>query len=133
MTWDEFYAHVTMQFSTINEWRGNNCIYWNHGDSEKYSVSWVTGGMGGGNCWGDSANYEVEAEPEPDLRDIDQLLETVCENLTLVKYRKVMAAVVKWDSHTDSEYYGNYTTYGSITVNYRDLYDQLVENRAWPC
>ena len=127
MTSEEFQGHVTAVFSSAMSWRGENHLRWPHGTDAYYEVSWVSGGMCGGNCWGDSADTEVSSEPEPDLDKLDELLEYVAPSMTIKQYKKLRAEVVYRDSRSDYEYYGNYTTYGVKRVEFDKLYQTLKE------
>lgn len=131
MTYDEFYGHVVAVFSSAMTWRGENTINWYHGSPDHYQVEWRTGGMCGGNCWGDSADHPVDADPEPDMPLLDQLLEEVCPDISFIKYKHVLNKCVKHDTTTMHEYYGNYTMFAQKRVNFRDLYDALVKVGAW--
>jgi hypothetical protein len=127
MTWEEFDNHVRAVFSTSSTWQGKEQIHWFYGSPLYYQVEWVTGGLTGGNCWGDNADQSVSSDPEPELELLDQFLEVICPALTLRQYRELTAAVVNRGSYTDYEYYGNYTTKCTKTVSYRDLYNEMVK------
>lgn len=127
MTWDEFYGHVVVVFSTAMEWRGENHISWPHGNPEYYQVTWITGGRSGGNCWGDSAEWDVAPEDEPELDLLIKLMEQVCPDVPMLKYYKLVNSVVEIDSRSDYEYYGNYTTYGIKQVRFDRLYAGMRE------
>ncbi len=127
MTREEFQGHVALVFSSAAEWRGENHLYWSQGTEDHYEVTWVSGGMCGGNCWGDDADTEVSAEPEPDLLKLDELLESVAPQMTVKQYKQLRGQVVEVDTKSDHEYYGNYTTYGVKRVNFHTLYKVLKE------
>ena len=127
MTREEFQGHVALVFSSAAEWRGENHLYWGYGTEDHYEVTWVSGGMCGGNCWGDDADTEVSAEPEPDLLKLDELLESVAPQMTIKQYKQLRGQVVEVDTKSDHEYYGNYTTYGVKRVNFHTLYKVLKE------
>ena len=127
MTQEEFDGHVRAVFSTSSTWQGKEHINWFYGSPLYYQVEWVTGGLTGGNCWGDNADQSVSSDPEPELELLDQFLEVICPALTLRQYRELTATVVNRDSYTDYEYYGNYTTKGTKTISYRDLYNEMVK------
>jgi hypothetical protein len=115
MTMDEFMDTVN---GAIGGWR-------TYEPEDTLSVKWVTGGITGGNCWGDSAEYAVTAEPEPEFRDLDVILEAVVPNISFVAYKKLVNELVETDSDTEYEWYGNYTHYAQKKVNLLDLYNQL--------
>ena len=126
MTWDEFYDKITRRFSYAQTWGGKNETRW-HGDANNYEVEWRTGGMSGGNCWGDEPSYSLDADDVPEMTGIDELFAEICPNITFLEYKRVMKDLVESDSRTEYEYYGNHTNYGIRRVNYRQLYDRLVE------
>ena len=112
MTWEEFKEKVKEVL---------------HDTGDSYEVSWTTGGIEGGNCWGDNPQYPVSAEPAPELNGIDELLMVVCPDISWLKHRVIMSRIVEVDTNGGhSDYYGNYTTRASKKVSYRRLYDELV-------
>lgn len=131
MTREEFQGHVAVVFSSAMTWRGENEIYWSYGSPDQYEVSWVSGGMCGGNCWGDHADSEVSAEAEPDLTKLDELLEQVAPHMTVRQYKQLLAQVVQRDDRSDYEYYGNYTTYGVKLVKFDTLYQALQDMKVF--
>jgi hypothetical protein len=94
-------------------------------------ATWTTGGMSGGSCWGDDANYPVDAEPEPDDTTVDTILERVAPSLTFLQYRKLMRAdLYERTNGVQNEYYGNYTTWTRRTLKLRTFYAALREITA---
>ena len=91
-------------------------------------IKWRTGGDWGGSCWdeGDRTPNPIDGEQEPDLNDLETIILAFDENISYVKYKQLMS-VVKYDTETNYEYYGNYTTYGTKEVVLRDLYNRMVE------
>src|ERR1019366_6274789 len=135
MTYDDFYKIVEETYSELlhnyptylsKQKAGSSYRLWSNGDEHEYKVEWETGGASGGNCWGDSADRHRDSEPEPEL-DLTALFEKVCPNMTFLQYRKVMKDIVVQSSRTEHEYYGNYTEYSIKIVQYRVLYNKLVE------
>lgn len=114
MTWEDFKKKV------------NDVLGYSR-DIDEYRVDWVTGGLTGGNCWGDNADSPISADPEPEMHGIDDILSEVCPNISFLTYKKLMQEIVKTGEDTSYEYYGNYTHYAYKTVNIRDLYDELVK------
>lgn len=90
---------------------------------EEITVSWRTGGIGGGNCWGDGDHYGIEGDDEPDL-DIDRIIMAECPNISYMKFRQIEKRIVRknWEEY---EYYGNESYYSSKTISTKDLYDIL--------
>jgi hypothetical protein len=132
MTWDEFYIEITKTFSYMpsfkytSNWTVKDNPDW-HGTPDAYEVEWQTGGMAGGNCWGEDENYPLDAEPVPDLDLLDEFLEKICPTMSIFVYKRLIKDIVEQTSRHESEYYGNYTTYGIKRVNFRNLYDFLVK------
>lgn len=131
MTREEFQGHVAVVFSSAMNWRGENHLSWDYGTEDHYEVTWVSGGMCGGNCWGDSADSEVSAEAEPELTKLDELLENVAPRMTIKQYKQLLSEVVQRDDRSDYEYYGNYTTYGVKRVQFDQLYQVLQEMKVF--
>lgn len=94
-------------------------------DSKQAFVAiWVSGGVTGGNCWDTGGHYSLEAEKEPDLDQLMDLLEEA--DVTLREGRKILE-LVRTGSFGESGYYGNYTDYGYKYVTFDEVYDKLVE------
>lgn len=93
-------------------------------ERRNFSVEWTTGGMSGGNCWGDSANYSVEADPEPDFDVLDEILMEICPSITLKEFRMIMKDpdLVEFKTWDDYEYYGNYYSKASKQANLEVLW-----------
>jgi hypothetical protein len=92
-------------------------------------IEWSIGGQTGGSCWdeGDATYHPREAEPEPNFNCLDIILEAFCPSLSYIKYKLLVADIVKEDTQTSNEYYGNYTTYAIKYVCLGDLYAKLKE------
>lgn len=95
-------------------------------DDEKcIKVEWRVGGQGGGSCWDDGEtdrHYPLDADPEEELTELDKILEIFAPNLTFLQYKKLTREVVTRGSRTQNDYYGNYTSYASKSVNLEVLY-----------
>jgi len=89
-------------------------------------VEWRTGGMWGGNCWGDQPSYSAESDPEPNFDELDTILEKVCPDIPYLQYKK-LDAFIKRDSYTQNEYYGNCTHYAVKRLAVEDLWNFLVD------
>lgn len=91
-------------------------------------VTWTTGGMSGGSCYGnDNDKYHaVEGEPEPEFEELDKVLEEVAAGITYLQYKRLVREAVTVGSYTEREFYGNSTTYAYKRVELRKLYDALV-------
>ncbi len=92
------------------------------------SISWVTGGMSGGSCWGHQPE-QIDSEPEPKFEVLDKVLQIVCPTISYLSYRKIESDLIKEGSNGDSGYYGNYTNYAIKYLLLKDLYDFLVNEK----
>lgn len=97
----------------------------------KIQVKWRTGGITGGNCWGGKANRPVDGEPEPEFESLDKILAEICPTISFLQYKRLCQAIVKTDSDTEYEYYGNSYTYGIRSCSITDLEEYLKENNLW--
>lgn len=95
-------------------------------------ITWRTGGVTGGSCYGSVADVPVEGDPEPDFTELDNLLEAICPQVTFLQYKRICSECIKTDSRTENEYYGNSNIYGVKTVNLRQLYDVLCDKNILP-
>ena len=95
-------------------------------------LSWRTGGVTGGSCYGSVADIPVTGEPEPEFVEFDKLLESICPDITFLQYKRICSECIKTDSRTENEYYGNSNIYGVKTVNLRELYDVLCSKNILP-
>lgn len=94
--------------------------------SEKLtSGSWCTGGMSGGDCWGGTPQYSVEADEECEFVELDSLLEEICPTITFLQYKKILSECVKTEESRDNDYYGNYTNHKNFVCDTKKLYDFL--------
>lgn len=90
--------------------------------------AWSTGGMSGGSCWNDNPPHHYSNdEPIPQWTTLDNLLEKFCPNITFLKYKSLMT-LVKTESWTDYEYYGNSTDYTMMVLTLPDLWQFLNDN-----
>lgn len=89
----------------------------------RIEVQWTTGGMSGGNCWGDDANYPIEGDPEPELEKFDSIIEHLFGGgINLSNYKKLCRSLIKTETGSYNEYYGNYTNWSKKYVNLEELY-----------
>jgi hypothetical protein len=127
MRYEEFQDKMVALGHTKNEWVNRQR---STEPAEEIEIHWCTGGQSGGSCWG-GQHYAVSGEPEPEFQELDEILEAVCPHITFLQYKRVCQEVIVFEEnaqgHGGSDYYGNYRTYSSKTVNLRKLYDTLVE------
>jgi hypothetical protein len=93
---------------------------------------WSSGGVSGGSCWDDGSNdphYPVSGDDEPELVELDIILDVVCPQMTRKEYKQLLNGVqpelVQYEEWSVSEYYGNYTDYRLKQVSLRRLYERL--------
>ena len=91
------------------------------------SVSWVSGGITGGSCWGGEPNVPVESEREPELERLDDFLLELVPDISFLVHKKIMREIERSD-YSYSEYYGNYTTYGSKYLTVDKFYDVFCDH-----
>ena len=124
MSYESFLAkvkalNVAIDNHVIRDWRSEKPAT---GDYIK--ESWTTGGVGGGSCWDDGEHdnhYAIEGDKEPELTDLFTIMEAISPELSFLKARKLME-LIKYDSYTDNEYYGNCYHFGVKYVDLRELY-----------
>ena len=99
-------------------------------EDNQIEVSWTSGGLSGGSCWGTAADQPVRAEAEPDLEDLDKLLEALKPDLTFLQYKALVKELVLTTEHTETEYYGNYYEKKTKSVNLKSLYEYF-RKQGW--
>lgn len=97
----------------------------------KLSVEWRTGGVTGGNCWGDHADRAVESEREPEFEGLDEILAKLCPQISFLQYKVLCKNVVKYSEKQESEYYGNYYDYSVKSVDLAELEKYLKRHDLW--
>lgn len=91
-----------------------------------YPLSWITGGIAGGNCWDEGGHYSIGPDPEPEFDCLDAIFEDVYSSLTFLQYRRLLKAnIVTVEDNSYSEYYGNYTSGNKKRLNLENLYVAL--------
>ena len=91
-------------------------------------VDWTTGGMTGGSCWGGDL-YAVDPDPPEELVDLDKILTLVCPNISFLQYKALCSELVKTESYTNNEYYGNYYNKVQKILFIDDLYSYLTKHK----
>ena len=92
-------------------------------DKEKdYCVyaKWSSGGYTGGNCWDDTEPYYYPGDAEPKFEALDLVLKELFPNISYLQYKEV-ENLIKTDSETNYEYYGNSTDYSFKWIVLKDL------------
>lgn len=110
---------------------------WTSGPSESkiqnaINVYWRIGGQTGGSCWTTNENPAIyrgiNADPEPDLTDLDIILQKICPNISYINYKVLVKSTIKIKEYSIYEYYGNYTNYSIKYILLNDLYKWFVDN-----
>ena len=127
---DEFEGQGSVQLSyydrTYRYNQNNNPIK----DNPRLIVEWSTGGVAGGSCWDSSDPQPYTSHDAPqDLQILDVILEKICPILSFLQYKNLYNTLVKYDTRTENEYYGNSTDYSVKMVYLKDLYAYLVEHK----
>jgi len=92
---------------------------------------WYTGGMTGGSCWsdGDQENYyQASSSPKEEFTDLTVILDFFCPQITYLHYRS-LEKLIKNDSYSRDEYYGNTSDYFYEYLYLKELYDFLKERK----
>jgi hypothetical protein len=94
-------------------------------------VEWSVSYVGGGSCWhtgNEDPHYtESTGNPPEELTFLDDLLEEVKPGVSFLQYRNLTNKLIEHDTRTESEYYGNSTTYAQKIIKLKPLYDYLQE------
>ena len=91
---------------------------------ESLSVSWFTGGKLKNGVW--NKDTTVNAQPEPDFIKLDEILEHLWPNISLLAYKKLVRTLVRYTANVYNGY--NYTGETEKKVSIRQLAEYLVEN-----
>lgn len=85
-----------------------------------------TGGMSGGNCWGDEATHYEEEKPKEHMQVLDIVLKELKPDISYLDYKKI-ERLIHDNYETEHEYYGNSADY---CVNYIILskLEELLKN-----
>lgn len=94
------------------------------------SGEWTTGGLGGGNCWGDGADYPIEAEEEREFTSLDKTLALIWPNISYLEYKNLAKELIEVKDTSSYEYYGNYTTHSEKIVDLEQLLNYLKEKNV---
>ena len=86
--------------------------------------------MSGGNCWDNSVPQAYTSNDKPeDLGILDAILEKVCPDINFLKYKKLYDTLTKYDTRTESQYYGNSSDFANKTIYIKELYQYLVDEK----
>lgn len=85
---------------------------------------WETGGVSGGSCWSSSNPQSYENKDKPKFSVLDLVLKKIQPEITYLKYKEV-EKLIKVESRTKHEYYGNCTDYEVEYIILSELYKLL--------
>lgn len=118
------YDDGVLEMSYRNHWRTATI------EKPRLYVEWHTGGYSGGNCWNnDEPTYCSSDIENKELNILDKILEMICPKMGFIQYRKLSNDLLKIDSRTESEYYGNTNDYSYKWVDVEDLFNYLKNNK----
>jgi len=122
--------------SDNRSWRQSDWQSFSKCDAGRYErvryvlrASTYVGGMSGGNCWNDNRpSYHSSGNPIEDLTSLDKLLGAINPKITFLEYKNLYNSLVKQDSKTYNEYYGNSSEYSIKEIDLEELYEYLKEH-----
>lgn len=86
--------------------------------------SHVSDGAEGGNCWGDGAEYFTNTNPPQAFEPLEKILMEVKPSISYLDFRTI-EKMIKESHRTESEYYGNHTSYLKFSLDIKELYKFL--------
>lgn len=89
-----------------------------------YSESWSAGGSWG-DCWGNEGTISPDTPLE--FRELDQLLEKICPNITFLQYKKIQSECVTNDEYSSYDYYGGHEYRHRWKCDMPKMYEMLKE------
>ncbi len=87
-------------------------------------MRWNTGGVSGGSCWDDSDPQEYYGDSKPRFTVLDLVLKKLRPDLSYLDY-KLVEGLIRSNTGTRYEYYGNYDDYEVEFIVLSDLYKLL--------
>ncbi len=120
MQYKEFLEKVQAIFETNSDW-GDKF------ENDKITIRWTSGGMQGGNCYGDDP-YPISPDEPRHFVALDKILEEIAPKVGFLEYKRIERECMS-EAYIPSEreYYGNYTKYSGKSLDLKGLYDLLVE------
>ena len=102
---------------------------WNHQSIKEYiRVSWSTGGISGGSCYGQDSHQSYSNDDYDDtFYYFDKILEIIWPNITYLNYKHLEKELVHKISWSENEYYGNSTNYCGKYVILVDMFNMLID------
>lgn len=129
----EIYADDFTGDGNLEEKHYNENFRWHREDNKvvekpRLIVEWSTGGYSGGSCWDDSDPQPYDSKESPkELVILDAILKVICPATSFLQYRMLTDTLVKYDTYSIGEYYGNSTDYARKTVDLQELFNFLKE------
>lgn len=114
-----YYDRNSLYFSTYC------CLTWKEDDLVLFS-KYETGGMAGGNCWGDEAE-PYTADKFREFIELEEILRGLCPHISFLEFRSLKGEV-ETCGYTEGEYYGNSTEYRVEYIGLKKLYNWLVSH-----
>ena len=122
-------VQMVERYSEKPGWNDFYRVDWDN--PEKIVGVWVTGGLTGGNCWGDSADHAVEPEAPLDVTKVLAYWMTQnAPDVSFLVYNDIATdsgLISIEDAGSDYEYYGNYTTRAKSVLDVAKLVAKLIE------
>lgn len=110
-------------------------VYENGTDNLKYyikynsnpSIEWTTGGISGGNCYGDKPEFAVSGESEPEFEDFDDILLLLNPQISFLQYKKLKSTLISSKNTGYNDYYGNHTDSSKKEFNINEMIKYLYD------
>lgn len=93
-----------------------------------YSDSWLIEGISG-NCWNKEKNYRTPDPVPENFENFDRLIESICPNISFLKYKRIYKECVTVEETYSQQYYGGSSTYGRYKCDLKKLY-KVLENEG---
>lgn len=107
--------------SYVSRWEGKDAFYI---DGGKIIQRHLASGAEGGNCWGGEAQYFTNHEKTEEFLPLDPILKLCSPEISYLKYREI-TSLIKEDSESELEYYGNHRDYNLYIIDIQELYDKI--------
>ncbi len=125
MTYEEFLEKIEIAGIIRKDWNGNY--------PELVRKHWTTGGRTGGG-WdrdNDESTYSPrQAEPEPEVNEVDEILGLFYPNINFLQYKLLVKELVTVSEEYCPDYYGNDEYYSEKRLSLEEFYGYLVD-RGW--
>lgn len=95
-------------------------------------VCWCVGGSSGASCWGGVSEAYFNDNPPEDITPlVVEILEKLGkDDISLRTYTKEILPLISSGSYQgNGDFYGNYSSYATLALNLRKLYNVLYQNQ----